>query len=172
MAGDARKGPETIQSWWSSGVCCRPKLCGITATSVEDLARGRASRWWMRLNNVGCTATKSAGGRPSPRLVHSSIECFLEGDLCPVDIVAFSSVLHHLYDYTSVVQQAPRSASGESFTEPGSVVRNIRLQLTYLTPWTLRGKECLNPADLLPESVVLLSTFACDPCFSVRSHSR
>ena len=41
----------------------------------------------------------------SPTLIHSPIERFLETTREPYDLVAFSSVLHHLYSYDSVVQR-------------------------------------------------------------------
>jgi 2-polyprenyl-3-methyl-5-hydroxy-6-metoxy-1,4-benzoquinol methylase len=40
----------------------------------------------------------------SPTLIHSPIERFLETTCEPYDLVAFSSVLHHLYSYASVVK--------------------------------------------------------------------
>jgi ubiquinone/menaquinone biosynthesis C-methylase UbiE len=42
----------------------------------------------------------------SPALVRSPIEKYLEATRESFDIVAFSSVLHHLYSYTSVVERA------------------------------------------------------------------
>jgi len=42
----------------------------------------------------------------SPRLVPSPIERFLEATDESFDLVAFSSVLHHLYSYPSVVEHA------------------------------------------------------------------
>jgi ubiquinone/menaquinone biosynthesis C-methylase UbiE len=44
----------------------------------------------------------------SPALVQSPIERFLETTPDSFDLVAFSSVLHHLYSYTSVVERAAR----------------------------------------------------------------
>lgn len=52
----------------------------------------------------------------SPTLIHSSIERFLETTCEPYDLVAFSSVLHHLYSYASVVKQlASRVRAGGLF---------------------------------------------------------
>lgn len=42
----------------------------------------------------------------SPRLIHSPIEQFLEDTQEKYDLVAFSSVLHHLYSYESVVERS------------------------------------------------------------------
>jgi 2-polyprenyl-3-methyl-5-hydroxy-6-metoxy-1,4-benzoquinol methylase len=51
----------------------------------------------------------------SPALVRGSIEQFLEATHESFDLVAFSSVLHHLYSYPSVVEQAA------SHVRPGGV---------------------------------------------------
>src|ERR1700756_5256092 len=45
----------------------------------------------------------------SPTLIHGSIEAHLETTHEPYDLVAFSSVLHHLYSYESVVERSLKS---------------------------------------------------------------
>ena len=49
---------------------------------------------------------RAAAAGHSPKLVHGSIEQFLQDTHEAYDLIAFSSVLHHLYSYLWVVQQA------------------------------------------------------------------
>jgi len=92
----------------------------------------------MRLNKCWLYCNKKRGRQATHTIVHSSIECFLEETCAPFDIVAFSSVLHHLYDYTSSSSKRRGLASwGIFYTSQDRSSRNIRLQLTYLTPWDI-----------------------------------
>jgi 2-polyprenyl-3-methyl-5-hydroxy-6-metoxy-1,4-benzoquinol methylase len=95
--------------------------------------------------------TRAAGH--SPRLVHSSIERFLEETSVRFDVVAFSSVLHHLYDYRSVVQQAAAALrpGGIFYSSHDPVVpKQAALTRAFNTLDIAVGKLMFDPADILP----------------------
>lgn len=57
---------------------------------------------------LGLLEQKAQAQGYSPTLIHSPIEEYLETAGEPYDLVAFSSVLHHLYSYELVVERAVR----------------------------------------------------------------
>jgi ubiquinone/menaquinone biosynthesis C-methylase UbiE len=90
----------------------------------------------------------------SPTLINGPIEQFLEDvTLQPYDLVAFSSVLHHLYSYSSVVERAIRQLG------PGGIFYSNYDPVAPKNPLWSRGfnsldvalaKVLFDPADLLP----------------------
>jgi 2-polyprenyl-3-methyl-5-hydroxy-6-metoxy-1,4-benzoquinol methylase len=89
----------------------------------------------------------------SPALVRSSIERFLETTDESFDLVAFSSVLHHLYSYASVVEQAA------SHVRPGglfysnwdpTIPRNRFWARAINSIDIAAAKLMLDPGDFLP----------------------
>jgi len=75
--------------------------------ALKMLARG----WTVTVVDVSgamlaLLSEKARSRGHSPRLVHSSIESFLREARQVFDVIAFTSVLHHLYSCTSVVRQA------------------------------------------------------------------
>jgi len=120
------KDLETIQSCVSSPgrvLQCLDCGGGTGNFALKMLARGsRVTVVDASEEMLAVLQQKARAAGHSPRLVHSSIECFLEETCAPFDIVAFSSVLHHLYDYTSVVQQAAAGLAswGNPLHESGS----------------------------------------------------
>jgi ubiquinone/menaquinone biosynthesis C-methylase UbiE len=89
----------------------------------------------------------------SPRLVHSSIERFLQETRDTYDLVAFSSVLHHLYSYTSIVQLAAAVVRRE-----GIFYSNYDPVVPQSPFWTRAfdtldiavAKAIFDPSDVLP----------------------
>ena len=90
----------------------------------------------------------------TPTLVHSPIEQFLDGaTLQPYDLVAFSSVLHHLYSYSSVVERAIKRL------RPGGIFYSNYDPVAPRSPLWSRGfnsfdialaKMLFDPTDVLP----------------------
>jgi SAM-dependent methyltransferase len=89
----------------------------------------------------------------SPRLVNLSIERFLEATRETYDLVAFSSVLHHLYSYTSVIRQVA------SAVRPGGIFYSNFDPVVPNRPFLTRAfdsldiaftKVMLDPPDVLP----------------------
>jgi 2-polyprenyl-3-methyl-5-hydroxy-6-metoxy-1,4-benzoquinol methylase len=89
----------------------------------------------------------------SPTLIHSPIERFLETTCEPYDLVAFSSVLHHLYSYTSVVKQvASRVRDGGMFYSNYDpiVPRHPFWTHLFASLDIAVAKAVLDPGDFLP----------------------
>jgi len=90
----------------------------------------------------------------TPTLVHGPIEQFLGGaTLQSYDLVAFSSVLHHLYSYSSVVERAVKQL------RPGGIFYSNYDPVAPRRPLWSRGfnsldialaKILFDPADVLP----------------------
>lgn len=89
----------------------------------------------------------------SPQLIHMPIERFLETCSESFDLVAFSSVLHHLYSYSSVVDRIVRHV------RPGGVFYSNYDPLPPRSPfwsWAFNtfdigiAKLLFDPADVLP----------------------
>lgn len=89
----------------------------------------------------------------SPTLIHKPIEEYLEATREPYDMVAFSSVLHHLYSYESVVERSLRRLN------PGGVFYSNYDPLAPKSPFFARlfdsfettiAKALFDPADVLP----------------------
>ena len=89
----------------------------------------------------------------SPRLIQKPIEEYLEAAHEHYDLVAFSSVLHHLYSYESVVERSVKRLG------PGGVFYSNWDPLTpksaFFARWfdsfdTTIAKVLFDPADLLP----------------------
>jgi ubiquinone/menaquinone biosynthesis C-methylase UbiE len=89
----------------------------------------------------------------SPTLIHSPIEQFLDATHEDYDLVAFSSVLHHLYSYSSVVERSLKRLA------PGGVFYSNYDPLAPKNPFfahlfdsldTTLAKALYDPADILP----------------------
>ena len=96
---------------------------------------------------------KARAGGHSPRLVHNSVERFLEERHETYDFVAFSSVLHHLYSYASIVQQAAAAV------RPGGIFYSNFDPIVPRSPFWTRAfntldiavaKTIFDPSDVLP----------------------
>lgn len=97
--------------------------------------------------------TKARSKGHSPTLIHSSIEQFLRSTHDLYDLVGFSSVLHHLYSYVSVLQTAA------SRIRPGGFLYSICDPVAPRHPrWTRTldsldialAKAFFDRADILP----------------------
>jgi ubiquinone/menaquinone biosynthesis C-methylase UbiE len=88
-----------------------------------------------------------------PTFIHGSIERFLEAATEPYDLVAFSSVLHHLYSYASIVESAAKRLSpiGIFYSNYDPLVpRNSFWTRAFESLDTAIAKVLLDPADILP----------------------
>ncbi len=151
------KDLETIQSCVSSPG--RTLQCLDCGGGTGNLALKMLARGW-RVTVVDASEKmlavlqqKARAAGHSPRLVYSSIERFLEETRVPFDIVAFSSVLHHLYDYTLVVQQAASVVrpGGIFYSSQDPVVpKQPALTGAFNTLDITVGKMMFDPADVLP----------------------
>ena len=151
------KDLETIQSCVSSPgrvLQCLDCGGGTGNFALKMLARGSSVTVVDASEQMlAVLQQKARAAGHSPRLVHSSIECFLEETCAPFDIVAFSSVLHHLYDYTSVVQQAAAvlRPGGILYTSQDPVVPKHPASTDVFNTLDITvGKIMFDPADLLP----------------------
>jgi SAM-dependent methyltransferase len=89
----------------------------------------------------------------SPALVRSPIERFLEATRESYDLVAFSGVLHHLYCYTSVVEQAAAHVrfGGLFYSNWDPVIpRNPLWTRAFDSLDIAAAKFKFDPGDLLP----------------------
>jgi SAM-dependent methyltransferase len=89
----------------------------------------------------------------SPALVRSPIERFLEATRESFDLVAFSSVLHHLYSYTSVVERAASHVRFGGFFYSNwdrTIPRNPFWRCTFDSIDTAAAKLMFDPKDVLP----------------------
>ena len=89
----------------------------------------------------------------SPTLIHKPIEEYLETTHLPYDLVAFSSVLHHLYSYESVVQRSLRrlKPAGVFYSNYDPLApKNPFLARLFDSFETTIAKAVFDPADVLP----------------------
>ncbi len=102
---------------------------------------------------LGLLRQKAQARSYSPTLILSPIEQFLEATHEDYDLVAFSSVLHHLYSYASVVERSLKRL------RPGGVFYSNYDPLVPKSPFFARlfdsfdttvGKVLYDPADILP----------------------
>jgi predicted TPR repeat methyltransferase len=102
---------------------------------------------------LGLLQEKARAHGYSVTLIHSSIERFLETASEAYDLVAFSSVLHHLYSYLSVVERAVKQV------RPGGVFYSNYDPVPSRSPLWSRGfnsidialaKMLFDSADVLP----------------------
>ena len=102
---------------------------------------------------LGLLQQKAQARGYSPKLILSPIEQFLEATHEDYDLVAFSSVLHHLYSYASVVERSLKRL------RPGGVFYSNYDPLVPKSPFFARlfdsfdttvGKVLYDPADILP----------------------
>jgi 2-polyprenyl-3-methyl-5-hydroxy-6-metoxy-1,4-benzoquinol methylase len=111
------KDLETIHSWFTS--LGRTPYCldcggGTGNLALKMLARGyNVTVVDVSAEMLAVLKEKGRAGGHSPKLVHSSIERFLQERHETYDFVAFNSVLHHLYSYASIVQQAAAAVRPE-----------------------------------------------------------
>lgn len=151
------KDLETIESCVSSSgqtLQCLDCGGGTGNLALKMLARGWSVTVVDTSEEMLAVLRQKARTRGhAPRLVHGSIEWFLEQPSVGFDIVAFSSVLHHLYDYRSVVQQAV------AVVRPGGIFYSSHDPVVpKQPPWSRAfntldisvGKIMFDPADILP----------------------
>src|SRR6266481_3625304 len=151
------KDLETIQSCVSSPgrvLQCLDCGGGTGNFALKMLARGsRVTVVDASEKMLAVLEQKARAAGHSPRLVHSSIERFLEKTSVRFDVVAFTSVLHHLYDYRSVVQQAASALrpGGIFYSSHDPVVpKQAALTRAFNTLDIAVGKLMFDPADILP----------------------
>jgi SAM-dependent methyltransferase len=102
---------------------------------------------------LGLLEEKARAGGYSPTLIHTPIESFLDTTSEVYDLVAFSSVLHHLYSYISVVGQVVSRvrAAGFFYSNYDPVVpRHPFWTHTFASLDIAVGKVLFDPADVLP----------------------
>jgi len=148
---------DTIQSWFTS--LGRTPHCLDCGGGTGNLALKMLARGWnvtvvdVSAEMLAVLKKKARAGGHSPRLVHSSIERFLEERNETYDLVAFSSVLHHLYSYASIVQQAAAAVC------PDGIFYSNYDPIVPRTPFWTRAfntldiavaKTMFDPADVLP----------------------
>src|SRR6266480_2263700 len=151
------KDLETIQSCVSSPgrtLQCLDCGGGTGNLALKMLARG----WRVTVVDVsdemlGVLETNAAAKGFSPRLISSPIAQFLTSTSETFDLVAFNSVLHHLYSYTRVAELAvtrvgPRGFFYSNF-DP-AVPRNSFWARTFETLDITAAKFMLDPRDVLP----------------------
>lgn len=151
------KDLEVIHSWFTS--VGRTPHCldcggGTGNLAMKMLARGyNVTVVDVSAEMLAVLKEKARAGGDSPRLVHSSIEHFLEETHETFDFVAFSSVLHHLYSYASIVQLAAAAVC------PGGIFySNYDPIVPRSSFWTdachtldiAIAKTMLDPSDVLP----------------------
>ena len=151
------KDMETVHSWFTS--LGRTPHCldcggGTGNLAMKMLARGyNVTVVDVSAEMLAVLKEKARAGGHSPRLVHSSIERFLGETRETFDLVAFSSVLHHLYSYASIVQLATAAVS------PGGIFySNFDPIVPRSSFWTgachtldiAVAKTMLDPSDVLP----------------------
>lgn len=104
-------------------------------------------------NMLGLLKEKARAQGYSPTLIHGSIEDYLQAAHEPYDMVAFSSVLHHLYSYQSVVERSLKRL------RTGGVFYSNWDPLAPKSPFfgrlfdsfdTTIAKVLFDPADVLP----------------------
>jgi ubiquinone/menaquinone biosynthesis C-methylase UbiE len=148
---------DTIHSWFTS--LGRTPHCldcggGTGNLALKMLARGyNVTVVDVSSEMLAVLNEKARAGGHSPRLVHNSIERFLEERPETYDFVAFSSVLHHLYSYESIVQQAAAAVRPE-----GIFYSNNDPILPHSPFWTRAfhtldiavAKTRFDPSDILP----------------------
>ncbi len=102
---------------------------------------------------LGLLQEKACAQGHSPNLIQGPIERFLEKATEPYDLVAFSSVLHHLYSYLSIVERATKQLS------LGGIFYSNYDPLAPKSPFwagafdaldTTIAKVLFDPADVLP----------------------
>ena len=89
---------------------------------------------------LGLLQEKARAQGHSPTLLHGPIERFLRTTSGPYDLVAFSSVLHHLYSYLSVVESAAK------LLRPGGIFYSNYDPLAPKSPFWARAFDSFDTA--------------------------
>jgi len=137
----------------------RPPSCLECGGGTGNLTLKMCARGWtvtvvdVSEKMLGLLQEKARAQGHSPNLIQSPIERFLEKASEPYDLVAFSSVLHHLYSYLSIVESASRQLS------LGGIFYSNYDPLAPKSPFWARAFDSLDttiakvlfdPADVLP----------------------
>jgi ubiquinone/menaquinone biosynthesis C-methylase UbiE len=147
---------DTIGSYFRSGrrLSCLECGGGTGNLTLKMCARG----WTVTVVDVSdemldLLQEKARSQGYSPTLIHGPIERFLESASELYDLVAFSSVLHHLYSYESIVESTIRHLT------PGGIFYSNYDPLAPKNPFWARAFESLDttiakvlfdPTDVLP----------------------
>jgi ubiquinone/menaquinone biosynthesis C-methylase UbiE len=127
---------------------------GTGNVTLKMLARGwRVTVVDVSAEMLAVLEEKARAGGHSPRLVQASIEWFLDRTQEVYDLVTFSSVLHHVYSYMSVVERAIERLrpGGIFYSNYDPVVpKNPFWSRTFDSLCIAAAKLLLDPADLLP----------------------
>jgi len=137
----------------------RSPVCLDCGGGTGNLALKMCKRGWtvtvvdVSEKMLGLLGEKARALGHYPTLIHGSIEDYLHATHEPYDLVAFSSVLHHLYSYESVVERS---------------LKRLRLGGVFYSNWdplapksplfarlfdsfdTTIAKALFDPADVLP----------------------
>lgn len=137
----------------------RPPSCLDCGGGTGNLTLKMCKRGWtvtvvdVSEKMLGLLQQKAQARGYSPTLIPGSIEQFLQATHESYDLVAFSSVLHHLYSYASVVEHSLKHL------RPGGVFYSNYDPLAPKSPFLARlfdsfdttlAKALYDPADLLP----------------------
>jgi ubiquinone/menaquinone biosynthesis C-methylase UbiE len=102
---------------------------------------------------LGLLREKARAQRFSPTLVNSSIEQYLETTCETYDLITFSSVLHHLYSYLSVVERSVQRLrpGGMFYSNYDPLSRKYPLCARVFESFdTTIAKALFDPKDVLP----------------------
>ena len=137
----------------------RPPSCLDCGGGTGNLTLKMCKRGWavtvvdVSQKMMGLLQEKANAQGYSPTLVHSPIEQYLETTQETYDLISFSSVLHHLYSYLSVVERSVQRLL------PGGVFYSNYDPLARKNPLWARAFESLDttiakilfdPSDVLP----------------------
>jgi 2-polyprenyl-3-methyl-5-hydroxy-6-metoxy-1,4-benzoquinol methylase len=151
------KDLDTIHSWFTS--LARRPHCLDCGGGTGNLALKMLARGWnvtvvdVSTEMLALLREKARVKGYSPWLVNSSIERFLEETREAYDLVAFSSVLHHLYSYASVVRRAAaRVCPGGVFYSnyDPAVPKSLFWTRVLDTLDISLAKTMFDPSDVLP----------------------
>lgn len=137
----------------------RSPLCLDCGGGTGNLTLKMCKRGWtvtvvdVSEKMLGLLHEKARAQGFSPTLIHSTIERYLESTHDTYDLVTFSSVLHHLYSYLSVVERSVQRL------RPGGVFYSNYDPLSRRNPFCARvfesfettiAKILFDPKDVLP----------------------
>jgi 2-polyprenyl-3-methyl-5-hydroxy-6-metoxy-1,4-benzoquinol methylase len=157
LQGILEKDVSRMHSWFAS--LERTPECLDCGGGTGNLALKMLAQGWsvtvvdVSGEMLSVLRKKAQAGGYSPTLVQGPIERFLDKNRAAYDLVAFSSVLHHLYSYTSIVQRAAL------VVRPGGIFYSNYDPVVPTHPLSTRALESLDiavakvlhdPVDVIP----------------------
>lgn len=148
---------DTISSYlaqWGRTPSCLECGGGTGNLTLKMCARG----WQVTVVDVsqkmlGLLQEKARSQGHFPAIIQDSIEQFLESTRQSYDLVAFSSVLHHLYSYSAVVERAIKHLrpGGIFYSNYDPVPPRIPLCSRAFNSFDIAvAKMLFDPGDVLP----------------------